>query len=213
MRLHDKRGKLGYNLVMSGLAEKLNGGLEDRRYTYADYKEWELDEGERYELIDGVPYAMAAPNDPHQAILLEMARQIANFLQGKPCKVRIAPYDVRLFYKEDESDSTVVQPDLSVICDKRKLGYEGCRGAPDLVIEVLSPSNSSLETVRKFNLYLDAGVREYWIVEPKLKTVQVFTLQNTSYLGTVYNAGDLLPSRVLDGLTVNLSEVFAAQEM
>jgi Uma2 family endonuclease len=182
---------------------------KNRSYTYADYKSWELAEGERYELIDGAAYAMAGPNDQHQAISMELARQIANFLHGKPCKVRPAPYDVRLFYKEDESDTTVVQPDISVICGEEKRGPEGCRGTPDLVIEILSPSNTSEESVRKFNLYLKAGVKEYWIVAPKSKTVQAYVLQDNSYLGTTFDAGSLLASAAIKGLSVSLKAVFA----
>jgi Uma2 family endonuclease len=182
---------------------------EEHRFTYADYKAWELDEGERFELIDGIAYAMAAPTDFHQAILTEFVRQMANYLHGKPCKLRPAPYDVRLFYAEDESDDTVVQPDISVICDEKKRGSEGCRGAPDLVVEVLSPSNTADETVRKFNLYMKAGVREYWIVSPKEKTVQAFTLENGAYVGKVYDSGAALPSATLEGLSLSLSDVFA----
>jgi Uma2 family endonuclease len=192
---------------MSDAAKKILE--EDKRYTYADYKAWELDEGERYELIGGEAYAMSAPNDFHQAISLELSRQFGNFLHGKPCKVRAAPYDVRLFYKEDESDDTVVQPDLAVICDEKKRGDEGGRGAPDLIVEILSPSNTSEEYVRKFNLYLEAGVREYWVVAPKSKTVQVFVLQDGAYRGTVYNSTARVPSEALTGLSVSLTDVFA----
>jgi Uma2 family endonuclease len=192
---------------MSDAARKLPD--KEHLFTYADYKAWELEEGERFELIDGIAYAMAAPNDFHQAISGEIFRQIANYLRGKPCKVRPAPYDVRLFYAEDESDDTVVQPDISVICDEKKRGAEGCRGAPDLVVEVLSPSNIAEEYVRKFNLYMQAGVREYWIVAPESKTVQVFVLRNGAYTGTVYDADGVLPSAVLEGLSITLSDVFA----
>jgi Uma2 family endonuclease len=192
---------------MSDAAKKIFE--EDGSYTYADYKAWELDEGERYELIGGKAYAMSAPNDPHQAIAAELTYQFVNFLHGKPCKVRPAPYDVRLFYKEDESDDTVVQPDLAIICDEKRRGYEGGRGAPDLVVEILSPSNTSEEYVRKFNLYLDAGVQEYWVVAPKSKTVQVFVLENKTYKGTVYNSSATVPSTVLAGLSVTLTDVFA----
>jgi Uma2 family endonuclease len=181
----------------------------DRRFTYADYRAWELDEGERFELIDGTAYAMAAPNDSHQAILTELVRQIANYLYGKPCKVRPAPYDLRLFYAEDESDDTVVQPDISVICDEKKRGTEGCRGAPDLVVEILSPSNTADEYIRKFNLYMKAGVREYWIVAPESKTAQSFILQNGAYTGTAYDSGAALSSAVLKGLSITLAGVFA----
>ena len=182
---------------------------EGRHFTYADYKAWELEEGERFELINGVAYAMSAPGDSHQAISGEIFRQIANYLRGKPCKARPAPYDVRLFYAEDESDDTVVQPDISVICDEKKRGPEGCRGAPDLVAEILSPSNTADEYVRKFNLYMKAGVREYWILEPKSKTVQAFVLQNNAYMGTIYDSGAALPSAAIEGLVITLGDVFS----
>jgi Uma2 family endonuclease len=191
---------------MSGALRKPNN--EENYYTYADYKAWELSEGERFELVEGAAYAMSSPNDVHQAISGELFRQIANYLHGKSCKVRSAPYDVRLFYREDEHDDTVAQPDISVVCDKKKLGPEGCRGAPDLVIEILSPSNTSEEFIRKLNLYLKAGVREYWIVSPKEKIVQVNLLENNTYRSVLYKDG-VLPVSVLEGFSVTLSEVFA----
>jgi Uma2 family endonuclease len=181
----------------------------ERRFTYADYKAWELEKGERYELVGGRAYAMAGPNDFHQAIGGEIFRQMANYLRGKPCKIRAAPYDVRLFYREDEGDDTVVQPDISVIRDETKRGPEGCRGAPDLVVEILSPSNTAEEYLRKFNLYLKAGVREYWMVAPESKTVQTFVLRNGGYTGKVYDYPALLPSAVIEGLSVTLNDVFA----
>jgi Uma2 family endonuclease len=193
-------------LSMSDAAKILSD--EDRRFTYADYKAWKLDERERFELIGGKAYAMAAPNDVHQAISGEIFRQMANYLYGKPCKVRSAPYDVRLFYEEDEGDDTVVQPDISVICDEKKRGAEGCLGAPDLIVEILSPSNTGEEYVRKFNLYLKAGVREYWIAAPELKILQVFELQDGVYSGTVYDSTATVFSKVLEGLSVTLSDVF-----
>jgi Uma2 family endonuclease len=116
---------------------------------------------------------------------------------------------VRLFYAEDESDDTVVQPDISVICDEKKRGPEGCRGAPDLVVEVLSPGNVAEEMVRKFNLYMKDGVREYWVLAPASKTVQAFVLQDGAYRGIVYDSGAALPSAVLEGLLITLSDVFA----
>jgi Uma2 family endonuclease len=197
---------LAYTVFMDNTVKKIP---EKGRHTYADYKAWELDPGERYEIIGGEAYAMSAPNDFHQAIVAELSRQFGNFLHGKPCKVRPSPYDVRLFFEEDESDDTVVQPDLSVICDEQKRGPEGGRGAPDLIVEVLSPSNSSEEYVRKFNLYLEAGVREYWVVAPKSKTVQVFVLEDDAYKGTVYNSSATVSSKALAGLSVTLTDVFA----
>jgi Uma2 family endonuclease len=192
---------------MSDAARKIPG--EERRFTYADYKAWKLKEGERFELVEGTAYAMAAPNDFHQAILVELLMQIASYLRGKPCKVRPAPYDVRLFYAEDESDDTVVQPDISVICDEKKRGPEGCRGAPDLVVDVLSPTDSAEEYFRKFNLYMKAGVREYWRVSPQSKIVLSFVFRDGACTGTAYDSGAALPSAVFDGLSITLHDVFA----
>ncbi|MDR0561449.1 MAG: Uma2 family endonuclease, partial [Spirochaetaceae bacterium] len=137
-----------------------------RRFTYADYKSWDTVPGERYELICGSAYAMSAPSAYHQSILMELSKQIAVYLTGKPCKVYPAPYDVRLFYQEDEQDDTVVQPDITIVCDAEKRGKEGCRGAPDFAAEILSPANTAAEMRRKFALYREAGVKEYWELDP-----------------------------------------------
>ncbi|GHV83008.1 hypothetical protein AGMMS50212_03480 [Spirochaetia bacterium] len=201
---------------------------EEKHWTYADYKNWELKAGERYEVLNGIAYAMSAPNDAHQAISVELTMQIASFLHGQICKIRVAPYDVRLYYEEDESDDTIVQPDISVICDPKKRGTEGCRGAPDFVIEILSPSNTSEDTIRKFNLYMDAGVREYWIVAPETKTVFVYQFEGGGIKSkAVYeNAAPAAaaesgsqpavavhpvyaPVEAIEGLTINLTDVFA----
>jgi Uma2 family endonuclease len=136
-------------------------------FTYGDYRQWPEDE--RWELIDGEAYAMSpAPTRTHQTILGEIFRQIANFLQDKPCQVYIAPFDVRLPERDESDDEieTVVQPDLVVVCDASKLDEKGCRGAPDWVIEVLSPSTASKDHVRKKSLYERHGVREYWLIHP-----------------------------------------------
>jgi len=182
---------------------------EDTHFTYADYKEWELDPGERYELIDGVAYAMSAPNDRHQAISVALLLKIGNFLEGKPCKVRPAPYDVRLFYQEDESDDTVVQPDISVICDGAKLGDEGCRGAPDLVVEIVSPSNTVHEMGRKFALYQRAGVREYWEFYPDNKSLHAHYFKDGQILSRIYGEKDTITTEILPGLEIALEPIFA----
>ncbi|MDR3172301.1 MAG: Uma2 family endonuclease, partial [Treponema sp.] len=119
-----------------------------------------------------------------------------------------APLDVRLFYEEDESDDTVVQPDLTVICDKKKRGEEGCRGAPDLVVEVLSPSNSAIEMERKLGLYEEAGVREYWIVDPQNKRIRVCRRSGVHFDMQRYSEG-VIASTVLPGLEIALESVFA----
>jgi Uma2 family endonuclease len=181
----------------------------DRLWTYRDYRGWDLQTGERYELIYGVAYAMSAPNAYHQSILVALAANFYNFLQGKPCKVYPAPFDVRLFYEEDESDDTVVQPDLTVICDEKKRGPEGCRGAPELVVEILSRSNTAIEMDRKFSLYLQAGVQEYWIVAPEEKVVHVHRFRDGKTSARFYKAGDSAASDLLAGLAIPLRPVFA----
>ena len=176
----------------------------DQKWTYADYKAWELKPDERFELIEGLAYAMSAPNTEHQLILSTLHGEFYNFLKGKKCKVIPAPFDVRLSYEKDESDDTVVQPDLVVVCDPAKLGKEGCRGAPDLVIEILSPSNTVVEMHRKMKLYRDAGVREYWVIDPEEKLVEVYILKGVWYETFILRAGDTLKSALFPGLEIPL---------
>jgi Uma2 family endonuclease len=178
-------------------------------FTYGDYKRWNLKPNQRVEVIHGMVRLMAAPKDRHQAILIELALQIGTFLKEKPCKIRVAPYDVRLFYREDETDDTVVQPDISVICDQKKLGEEGCHGAPDLVVEILSPSNSAAEMSRKLELYREAGIREYWLVNPEDETVTAHLLKDGKYVLQIYKVEEKLPSAVLAGLEIDLKAAFA----
>jgi Uma2 family endonuclease len=190
-----------------GIMEALPKG--ERAFTYADYKVWELKEGERYELIYGVAYAMAAPNARHQEILSFLLFKFYGFLQGKPYKVYPAPYDVRLFYKEDESDDTVVQPDISVVCDAAKCGKEGCHGAPDLVIEILSPSDTVIEIKQKFELYRNARVREYWFVDPESKKIHAHRFSKDKISSDIYNDTGIMPVGIFPELTIPLEQVFA----
>jgi Uma2 family endonuclease len=188
---------------MAELAHK-----EKRKFTYADYKSWELKEGERYELMYGEAYAMAAPNTAHQLIVTTLTGELYAFLKGKPCKVITAPFDVRLFYEKDESDDTVVQPDLVVVCDPEKLGKEGCRGAPDMAVEILSPSNTAVEMNLKLNLYQEAQVREYWIVDPENKRISAYRLKDGQYVMQPYRNRDIVESAVLPGLEIALPALF-----
>jgi Uma2 family endonuclease len=182
---------------------------EGRFFTYADYKNWNPDEIGRYELIYGVAYAMAGPNARHQSMLMELSKQIAVYLTGKSCKVYPAPYDVRLFYDEDEGDDTVVQPDISVICDQKKRGPEGCRGAPDFVAEILSPSNTASEMERKFKLYRQAGVREYWVLDGESGILHTHRFEDGQILSRFYGPNENAPVEVLPGLEISLGPVFA----
>jgi Uma2 family endonuclease len=183
---------------------------KEERYTLADALTW--DESERIELICGVPYMMSPPVRVHQEILTALVLQIGNYLNGKKCRVYPAPFAVRLFEKKEDHPGnvdTLVEPDISVVCDPDKLDDIGCKGAPDLVIEILSPSTQRHDRVTKFNLYQEAGVREYWIVDPLSKTVQVYVLENGIFRAVEsYAAEDVAEVRVLPGCTVTLSDVF-----
>jgi Uma2 family endonuclease len=177
---------------------------KDRRYTYADYLTWPDDV--RYELIDGIPYMTAAPSRIHQEILVELSGQLRDFLKGKPCKLFVAPFDVRL--NADSGDDNVVQPDLLVVCDRSKLDDKGCTGAPDMIIEILSQSTARYDRVLKFNTYRHAGVREYWIVDPDSKTVTAHILKGGDYATRAYGDTDTAPVHVLQGCEINLTDVF-----
>lgn len=182
---------------------------ENGAWTYADYKDWALAPGERFEVIHGFAYAMSAPNERHQLVLGELCRQIANYLVGKNCKVFPAPYDVRLFYKENGSDDTVVQPDIAVLCGNEKRGAEGCRGAPDFIAEILSPSNTAIEMERKFSLYREAGVREYWVLDPENNILRTYQFKDGAVLSGLYTARETAAPAIFDDLTVDLESVFA----
>jgi len=177
---------------------------KDGHYTYADLLTW--DDDVRYELIDGVAYAMTSPSTSHQRILRKLSTKIDTFLEGKPCELFISPSDVRINY--DTTDDTVLQPDLYVICNKTKLHERGYLGAPDLVIEITSPTTARNDKIVKFQKYLEAGVLEYWIVETENKIINRFVLDNDSYKLKAFGDGDVIESLVLDGLSINLSEVF-----
>lgn len=155
---------------------------DQAHHTYGEYLTWP--EEMRYELIDGRAYAMSpAPARIHQDIVGEIFRQIANQLEDQPCRVYVAPFDVRL-PELDEADAdivTVVQPDITVICDERKLDQHGCRGAPDWVIEVLSPASASHDQIRKLALFERHGVSEYWVIHPLDRIVSVYERQDSGY--------------------------------
>jgi Uma2 family endonuclease len=189
---------------------------ENPYYTYADFLEW--DEDFRAEIIDGEIVMMSPPFRLHQGVSGNLFLKLRNFLEGKPCKVYAAPFGVRLFPKTDNSDDTVVEPDIVVICDPKKLDERGCNGAPDLVVEILSPSTARYDRIVKFRKYQKAGVREYWIVDPDEKTLQVCLLasqpgpkgfEKDGYLVTMYAETDTAPVSVLPGCTIPLPDLFA----
>jgi Uma2 family endonuclease len=186
--------------------------LERESYTYEDYAKWP--EGARVELIDGVAYNMsAASNRLHQRVLGKLHRLIGNYLDGKTCEVYIAPFDVRLpeASKRDADIRAVVQPDLSVICDPSKLDERGCLGAPDLIVEIISPGSFRQDMARKLALYERVGVREYWIVFPVEKIVQVYVLGEHGKYGSFesYTVEDMLTVGIMPELTIAVETIFA----
>ena len=176
----------------------------DKKYTYSDYVQW--DDDKRWELIDGTAHLMSAPNRMHQTLSRNLFRQLDRFLENKSCEVYYAPFDVRL--NADSLDNTVVQPDLVIICDDSKLDDSGCKGVPDMVVEILSPSTSHYDRNTKFNKYLKSGIREYWIIDPVTKSLAAHILKDNNYITNAYTGKDTAPVHVLEGCYINLSEVF-----
>jgi Uma2 family endonuclease len=177
-----------------------------QEYTYADYLTW--NDGKRYELIDGEVYMMSpAPSISHQEISGGLFSEMFNYLKGKSCKVFAAPFDVRL--NAETGDNTVVQPDISIVCDMDKIkDGKSCKGAPDMVVEILSPTTVRRDRIDKFKKYLEAGVREYWVIHPEERNVLVYLLKDEQYVSQAYSDTDTISVSVLDDCRINMAEVF-----
>ena len=195
----------------------------NKTYSYADYLLWRFEE--RVELIKGKILKMSpAPSRKHQGISSTIHILLGNYLMQKGCVLYAAPFDVRLPISEDLNISkkyknkakklqdgkilTVVQPDITVVCDPDKLDERGCIGAPDLVIEILSPGNKDIELKDKFEIYQESGIKEYWIVEPD-EYIIVYTLQKGKYNGSKpFTSGEKVTSTLMPELSLNVSEIF-----
>ncbi|MEO8405162.1 MAG: Uma2 family endonuclease [Chitinophagaceae bacterium] len=179
-------------------------------YTYADYLKWKFEE--RLELFRGRIFKLAAPNTRHQIISRNLTVAAVNLLKNQKCQVFSAPFDVRLPAKNRKKDNevnTVVQPDVCIVCDESKIDSKGCCGAPDLAVEILSPGNSHKEIKLKFELYEEAGVKEYWIIYPEEESVAVFLLNDGKYNGaTLYAGRDTIKSIAIPGLIIHTIEIF-----
>jgi Uma2 family endonuclease len=184
-----------------------------KTYTYADYYSWKFEE--RLELIKGKIFKMSpAQGNAHQEIALNIGSELNYFLKNKTCKVYIAPFDVRLVREEksDQKIKTVVQPDLSVICDPEKLtDQRGCLGAPDLVVEILSPGNNAKEIKIKYDLYEEFGVKEYWVIYPDEQSLVKYVLNKDGKFvaeGRALTVGDKITTLILPGFELALDDVF-----
>lgn len=175
---------------------------QKRSYTGEDY--WNLPEDVRAELINGRFYAMVPPNRVHQKIVIELCTLINHHIKSKKggCQVYPAPFAVNL----DADDENWVEPDISVICDPGKLTSRGCSGAPDLIVEVLSPSSRKMDYITKNALYADAGVKEYWIVDPQKQTTVVYFFEEDA-APTIYPFNAPVPFRLFPELMVTISSL------
>ena len=179
-----------------------------KSYTYADYLLWKFQE--RVELFKGKIFKMSrASLRLHQRTSLKITDVFLQAFRSHTCEIYVAPFDVR-FPDVDGKIRTVVQPDLCVICDLEKLDERGCLGAPDLVVEILSPGNSKKEYDNKYRIYEENGVKEYWIVHPGEKNVQQFVLQGEIFIGLKpATEGEILQSRIFPQLSLSVSELFS----
>jgi Uma2 family endonuclease len=180
-------------------------------YTYADYLTWQFQE--RLELFRGKIFKMSpSPNRNHQRVSSNLHGTFWSFFKNNSCNLYAAPFDVRLVKtkKRDEKVVTVVQPDICIVCDTNKLDDKGCNGAPDLVVEILSPGNTKKEMGIKFELYEENGVKEYWIVEPNNKTIIIYSLQNKTFIGLrPLTEDDIMKSPLFPQLKFKLMDIFA----
>ena len=183
----------------------------DQKYSYADYLNWP--DEERWEIIAGVPYLMTpAPLTEHQEVSMALLLQLGAFFQNKSCKVFHAPFDVRLaaLDAKDESIENVVQPDIVVICDQSKLDKRGCKGAPDMVIEILSQATAKKDLNEKFNLYERSGIKEYWVVFPSDQALDIYALdEDGKYQKKAsFFRDDILKTELFPGLEIDMKDVF-----
>ena len=171
---------------------------QERYYTFEEYLE--INDGNKYELKDGILYMMSAPFDPHVVVGGELIAQLIVFFRGKICQVK---YDSNVRLWKDRNTSYI--PDISVICDTSKIIDFGCVGAPDFIIEIISPSTARMDYLVKYKDYQDSGVKEYWIVDPKDKKVDVNILKEGKYELTTYTFNNIIDVQALPGCQLDLT--------
>ena len=186
------------------------------RFTYADYLTWP--DEERWELIHGVAYDMSStPPVEHQRVSGRLLVQLDRFFTNLRCEVFVAPFDVRLAERDEHEDEimTVVQPDISVICNPAQIDNRGCKGAPELIVEILSPGTFKKDITEKLALYEHHQVKEYWIVHPFEHSIQVFRLHEDFTYGkpAIYTGYDMLPVNLFPGLEIDLAAVFGLKRV
>ena len=175
----------------------------------AEYEKFlNLPEMTRAEFIDGKIYYLGEPSLKHQELSIRLSARFHNYLHGKSCRVYAAPFGVKIDFDFDPFSKNTLQPDLLVICDSDKLDEKGLNGTPDLVIEILSPSNFRHDKIFKYNKYRSVGVKEYWIVDPIEEEVSVNILNSDQYVSRKYIKGDIIKVSILDNLYINVTDLF-----
>jgi Uma2 family endonuclease len=183
-----------------------------KRYSYADYLSWQF--AERIELLKGYVRQMSAPNTKHQRVSMGLENKFYNYFIEHTCEVFHAPFDVRLYNRkksllQEKEVFTVVQPDICIVCDAAKIDTKGCNGSPELIIEILSPSNSATDIKDKYELYAEAGVTEYWIVYPEEEHIQQYVLENEVYkIHNVVTKTEKITPYLFPDLSIDLEKVF-----
>lgn len=178
-----------------------------KEITYTEFKKIDRNSKEQVEFIDGKVYLFFTPSVLHQIIVTNLSTEFGNYFKGKECRHFVAPFDVFL---KDKDKTHKVQPDLTVICNKKGLGSENYQGIPTLVVEVLSTATESVDFIKKKEIYMKVGVNEYWIISPQNKAIQVFSLNKNGYYlePNIYSKDDIAKSVVFDDLKVSIMELF-----
>ena len=182
---------------------------ENKHFTFQDLLLW--DEGKRYEIFDGEPLLLATPSTKHQGIISFLTTEFNIHLRGKEYRVFPSPFSVRFSESDDyEHADNVFEPDISIVCNLNQLDQYGCKGAPNLVIEVLSPSTSRNDRVKKYNTYQRFGVHEYWVIDPANETVEIYILENGVYQRwNVYGREDVITSKQFEELAISAEDMFS----
>lgn len=178
----------------------------EKKITYEEFLEVDNKSNENLEFIDGKIYLLSAPSVNHQRIVTNLSAEFRNYFKGKECIHFVAPFDVVLNVKDKTHK---VQPDLSVICDKKGLNEQNYNGIPELVVEVLSPSTASIDYIKKMDIYMNSGIKEYWIVSPRNNSIQIFSLkENKMYSEPIIYFKDTVKSLIFEDLEIRLEDIF-----
>jgi len=182
--------------------------ITDKNNTFADFKKWDAPDGGHYELINGEAFLKPKSSEYQLSIINKLYSQLSKFLEGKSIKAFTSPFTVRLSYKADETDDIVFQPDITIICDTKIWAAGSCHGVPDFVCEIISPTDTAVEFERKFQAYHKAGVREYWVINPGYKTLNVYNFWDDIIFPMYYGVSNTAKIGIFEDLDIKLDTIF-----